>query len=297
MKNFKIASSITKILEKVKPDIVYAPWCWSFCGSAMYACRILGIPFVFCVRGTDIFPPERNFILRVKTAKMIITLSEGYSEILVNEFGVPACKIRVIRPCLGPINFKNIPKARKEISGPLRLLNISTLRPVKRHIDLLKCCKILREEGINFELRICGDGPDREKIRAQIKNFLLEDRIFLMGHLPQEELIEHFKWCDIYVHTSESESFCFAVVEAQASSRPVIAYDAKGGLRQSIINNGTAILVPLGDYRKLAEEIMRLRNNADLREKLASQGRKFVEKEFSFERFSAEFIDALFGKE
>ncbi|MHC4397330.1 MAG: glycosyltransferase, partial [Planctomycetota bacterium] len=94
--NFKLTASFARALEVIKPHLVYVNWSWATCGSVMYACRILKLPFIFSVQGTDIMPPACNFSLRVKTAEKILTPSPGYVEILKNKLGVPAAKIRLV---------------------------------------------------------------------------------------------------------------------------------------------------------------------------------------------------------
>jgi glycosyltransferase involved in cell wall biosynthesis len=291
--NFKNAARFTMIFEKIKPDLVYVNWSWCTCGSVMYACRILGLPFIFSVQGTDILPPARNFSLRVSTAKTIITPSVGYEEILKQKLSVPPSKIRVVPHALSLKNIQRLPSSRLKITDRLRLLCLSTLRPVKRLEDLIDACAVLRNRNIDFECRIFGEGPDRNSLTSQIKSLCLEDYVKLLGHVPQEELVSQFEWCDIYTHTSESESFCFAVVEAQAAGRPVVAVDAFGGLRQSVRDGETAILVPPRNPQCLAEKIIFLYNHPDQRLQMGLAGKKYVWGKFNMDVFQNNFITAL----
>jgi len=293
-RNFKLAAALTKALARIKPALVYVNWSWSICGSVMYACRILNIPFIFSVRGTDIDPAAKNFSLRSKTARRILTPSKGYAEILENQLYVPHEKIRLVPDSMQFEDFIKIKPRNNTDSATIRLLSVGTLRPVKRHQDLIACCDILHRDGINFKCLVFGDGPDRDKLQNLIDTLNLNAYISLENAVPRKKLIKKYEWCDIYVHTSQRESFCYAVVEAQAASRPVIATDALGGIRQSVRPGQSATLVPVGQPHRLAEEIKHLVDKPKLRTKMGQAGRKHVTKNFSIKKIKPVFLNALF---
>jgi glycosyltransferase involved in cell wall biosynthesis len=173
-------------------------------------------------------------------------------------------------------------------------LYVATLRPVKRHEDLIHCCAVLRDGGVNIECRIFGDGPDREKLEYLISQLNLTAHVKLAGHVPQEKLPEQFEWSDIYVHTSKSEAFAHAILEAQASARPVVLADGIGGIRDSVVPEKTALMVPVGQPQALAKAIMGLVKNSVARLRMGQAGRKFVIRNFSYDNFGQRFLDALF---
>lgn len=291
--NFKQAARWGRVLAEIKPDLVYVNWSWATCGSVMYACRIMGIPFAFSVQGTDIRPPSKNFSLRSKTAKLIITPSLGYQDALKNLLSVPEHKIKVVPHAMVFEELRSLPLPRAAITDCFRILCLSTLRSVKRLVDLIDVCHILNQKKIPVECRIFGEGPDRQLLTEHIQKQDLGNIVKLLGHRPQEQLADQFQWCDIYAHTSESESFCFAVVEGQAAGRPVVAADGFGGIRQSVRPDETALLVPPRNPEAMAEKIIFLYENPELRIKMAKAGREFVWKEFSFDTFQNKFIAAL----
>lgn len=293
--NFKLASRFVKVLEKVNPTLVYVNWSWSTCGSVMYACRILGLPFVFNIRGTDIEPPSRNFSLRVRTAKRILTPSKGYAKILEDELGVPHNKLRVVPNSMELKNFVAIGPARMETTDPLRLLSVGTLRKVKRFEDLINGCALLRQRGIDFKCLVYGEGPDRAKLQDLINRLNLTEHVNLKGNLIGEELVKQYEWSDIYVHTSERESFCYTVVEAQASARPLVVTDSVGGIRQSVCPGKSATIVPVGQPQELAEALIKLAKDPELRFKMGRAGREYVTQRFSIEKTKPIFLKALFG--
>jgi len=293
--NFKLTCSFAKAIESVRPAMVYVNWSWANCGSTMYACRMLKLPFVFSVRGTDITPPAPNFALRVATARRIITPSEGYADILVKQHNVPREKTRVVPNSLDITNFASVKPGRDRLEQPVRLLSVGTLRAVKRYEDLIRCCYLLRKNDVNFQCRIFGDGPVRSQLTALVDKLGLNTCVLLPGNIPRTELIAQYEWCDIYVHTSQRESFCYAIVEAQASARCVIAADAAGGIRDSVKPNVTALLVPVGKPAAVADAILRLANDPHRRIRMGKAGRKYVTEKFAIQRVAPQLLNALLG--
>jgi glycosyltransferase involved in cell wall biosynthesis len=293
--SFRRVPAFVNVLEEISPDIVYVNWAWGTWGSVMYACRILNIPFVFSVRGTDIFPPPKDFALRIRTAERIITPSQGYFDYLVNEFKVPEDKLRLVPNAIRWEKLKSVKPVRPVISGSIRLLCLSDLRKVKRIEDIIVACHLLKDKNIDAECHIYGEGSLKEDLVSQIKGYGLEQHVKLAGHKPQNELLPEFEWCDIFIHCSESESFCYAVVEAQAAGRPVVVADAIGGIRQSIQTGVTAILVPVHSPEAIAEAIISLRNNHEKRIVMGRAAQDFAWSNFSFDKYQKKFISALIG--
>jgi glycosyltransferase involved in cell wall biosynthesis len=87
-----------------------------------------------------------------------------------------------------------------------------------------------------------------------------------------------------------SESFGIVNVEAMACGTPVIASDIEG-IRDIIESGKSGILVPPDDPIKLAEAIQFLLDNDDIRIKFGAEGRKKVEKEFSWDVIVARLLE------
>jgi glycosyltransferase involved in cell wall biosynthesis len=100
------------------------------------------------------------------------------------------------------------------------------------------------------------------------------------------------KEADIVLNFSESESFSMTCLEASFYGTALVATRC-GGPEEIIIDNETGFLVPLGDYNAMADAILKLANNLELRKKFALAAKERVRKEFPTEKFVEEFEQVL----
>jgi glycosyltransferase involved in cell wall biosynthesis len=105
--------------------------------------------------------------------------------------------------------------------------------------------------------------------------------------LPFEEdpvaVARHYHAADVYVHPARAETFGLSVLEAMACGVPVVASDA-GGIPEVVTDGETGLLFPAGDPRRLAEQILRVLADADLRRRLSEAGTERARSQFSLER-------------
>jgi len=109
-----------------------------------------------------------------------------------------------------------------------------------------------------------------------------EHRIIYAGSVSIDNLVNCLQKSSIFICPSLSESFGIVNVEAMSCGTPVIASDIEG-IRDIIESGESGILVPPNDPIKLAEAIQFLLDNEYIRIKLGSEGRKKVEREFSWD--------------
>lgn len=97
---------------------------------------------------------------------------------------------------------------------------------VKNGVDtLIEALALLPQE---YKLLIIGAGPDEQKLRAQVLNLKLNDRVRFAGRKPYEELYRYLKSSDVFARLSRSEGFGNSFIEAMAAGIPVVATDAGG---------------------------------------------------------------------
>ncbi len=94
---------------------------------------------------------------------------------------------------------------------------------------------------------------------------------------------------DIFVNPSYSEGLGISVMEAASIGLPIIATDV-GGTREIITTDKTGILIKARDVGQLAEELCRLRANAELRKKLGGNARILAERKFNWDKITGEYI-------
>ncbi len=98
---------------------------------------------------------------------------------------------------------------------------------------------------------------------------------------------------DVFAFPSRFEGLCLAVIEAQAAGVPVVATPV-GGIRETVVDGETGLIVPVRDPAALAAAVCRLLEDRGLAARLAAEARRRVLERFSVEKMVERTI-ALYG--
>ena len=170
-----------------------------------------------------------------------------------------------------------------------RIIGIGSLLPVKRWDRVLRATLTLKQRGLDFLVRIIGDGPLRESLRQQAEILGVADRVQFSGY--SDDVPSLLSGSTFLVHTSDSEGSPNAVMEAMASGRAVVATDA-GDIPSLVDNCDTGFVTPRGDDEKLVERMATLIANRDLCLRMGEAGRAKAEREFGLDRLVSETLAA-----
>jgi glycosyltransferase involved in cell wall biosynthesis len=108
-------------------------------------------------------------------------------------------------------------------------------------------------------LTIFGEGDERPKIEAIIKNHQLENKVVLMGTCSREVISEKLKSSDCFVLASRSETFGVSYIEALATGVPVIA--TKCGGPETFVHEDNGLMVPVDDLDALVNAMKYMYKN------------------------------------
>lgn len=116
--------------------------------------------------------------------------------------------------------------------------------------------------------------------KSIIHKYGIENDVILFGYESEITDMETiYPLMDVFVLPSFREGFPYSIMEASASGRPIVATDIRG-CREAVEDGTTGILVPLNDYKTLAEALIYLLNNPQKAKEMGYNGRKKAEKEF-----------------
>jgi glycosyltransferase involved in cell wall biosynthesis len=187
------------------------------------------------------------------------------------------------------IDLRCFHNSLSDVSGPARIVGVGNLRPVKRWDRVLRVAWELKRNGLDFVIRIAGEGPLHDPLQHQARELGIEDRVQLIGHA--DNVPDLLADASFLVHTADSEGCPNAVIEAMASARAVVATDA--GDIPSLVDDGkTGFVVPREDNAMLLTRLMKLISNRDLAKRMGESGRIKAESEFSLERLVADTLNA-----
>lgn len=180
------------------------------------------------------------------------------------------------------INMENLPVhlGRQETSGPVRVLCVSRLAAEKGLLGLIDALAMAIKQGANLELRLVGEGSERTHIEQRIKEQGLQEHCLLLGRTSEPEVFKEFTGADIFVLASFMEGLPVVLIEALALGVPVIA-PSVAGIPELIESGQSGLLFSPANWEELAERLVQLSSDSQLRIRLATEGQQRVNSEFN----------------
>jgi len=221
-----------------------------------------------------------------KNATLTVTISEYSRKKILQFYGVDKAKIRIVPNGVDTQRFKpsescESMKRQIGIDSKLCVLFVGRLIPRKGLPYLIEAAKQIVKEFSQTLFLIVGDGPLRKHLASYLEKTKLSGNFVFLGDVSEKVLPAVYNCADIFVLPSTQEGQGIALLEAQATAKPIVAFDV-GGVREAIIDKETGLLVK-PDSRELADALMKLLVNWSLREKMGRKGREFVMDNFSWD--------------
>jgi len=170
---------------------------------------------------------------------------------------------------------------------------VGRLSREKDHLTLLHAFRQLAREGsVNAHLLIVGDGPERPRIEAAIRDFQLCAAVTMTGHMPSAE--PYYGVADLAVLSSLSEGSPNALLEAMSARVPVVA-TAVGGVPEIVADRQSALLVPPHSPAALCQAMGELLTNQAMARALAQRAGELLAARHSLEARSKRLLEIYAG--
>jgi glycosyltransferase involved in cell wall biosynthesis len=165
-------------------------------------------------------------------------------------------------------------------------------RPIKGVSYLLDAIPAIVSEVPSARFLFLGGGAkERPFLREKAKALNIERFVTFTGH--RKDIHRFYQTMDLSVLTSLSEGLSITLLESMSHGLPVVATDV-GGNPEVVVEGKTGYLVPAKDDRLLADRIIRLLRDSDLRKKMGEEGRLRVETRFRMQDVARKYMD-LYG--
>jgi len=222
----------------------------------------------------------------LRAASRVVTVSQPFRQELIRR-GVPAERIDIVHNAIEPdwgraAAAGQVPtelRARMGIDASRKVvLIVGRLSREKDHLALLRAVSQLKiaragEVAANLHLLIVGEGPERARIEAAIRDLGLSQVVTLTGQVPSAE--PYYAIADLAVLSSLSEGSPNALLEAMAARVPVVA-TAVGGIPEIVSDRESALLVAPRDPDALCRAIRELLTNEALARDLAARANELI---------------------
>lgn len=286
-----------KILE-INPDLIhlhftYPPY--SFIAQ-------LSIPVVITVHGLSAIRVKGSYAKRnylnmrfiidpyfekkaLQSANKIIAVSMWMKDNVDNIIGVNP-KTVYIPNGIDVEEYSNIEPV-KDMHHP-SIFFVGRLIKIKGVDILIKALQIIKTSIPDIHLYIAGEGPLRERLESLAVKLNVDKNITFLGFVSDKK-IQMLASTDVFVMPSRFESFGIVALEALAAGAPVVAANV-GGIPDILDNGRYGILVEPENPEDLAQKIIMLIENPDLRKKLSEMGKQRA-KEYSWDHIAKRTLE------
>lgn len=284
-----LASTMVDVIKNNNLDLLHVHYAIPHASAAYMAKKILEkegkkIPVITTLHGTDItlvgrdktYAPVVTFSINESDA--ITAVSHNLREETFRHFEIKK-EIEVIVNFVDVSRFNRKPiDAFKKViapNGERVLLHASNFRKIKRVQDVVKIFATV-SQSIPSKLLFVGDGPERSTAEDLARELGVCDEVRFVG--KQEQMEDILAIADLFLLTSEYESFGLAALEAMAAGVPVISTNA-GGLSEINIEGETGFLSNVGDVDTMSRQALQILGSdvtlKRFKENAAQHARKF----------------------
>ena len=222
-----------------------------------------------------------------KNAKLIVTISKYSLEKIENHYGVDAAKVRIVPNGVDPEKFKPLEdqeaiKRQFGLGNEPCVLFVGSLIPRKGLPFLVEAAEKIVKKYSGTKFVIVGEGPLKNQLLSNLETANLSGNFKFLGNVKEDMLPALYNCADVFALPSIQEGQGIVLLEAQASAKPVVAFDV-GGVNEAVRNGETGLLVKRGSSEELADALLKLLSDKALREKMGANGRRFVTENFTWD--------------
>lgn len=161
----------------------------------------------------------------------------------------------------------------KSTSKEPTFINVGRLSPEKGSVELIEAFAKIQNQLQDAHLHVVGDGVLMNQVKQKVLELNLENNITIHGFLYKEEIDVLYGQSDLFLMTSETESFGFVLLEAMVCGVPCIAYDSAQGARTIIENNKNGFLISDRNRDRYAEQVVEYCNHDEVHAQFAKEAR------------------------
>jgi glycosyltransferase involved in cell wall biosynthesis len=222
-----------------------------------------------------------------KNATLIVTVSKYSLEKVQNHYDIDPSKVRIVPNGVDVEKFKpteNVEAVKRQIGlgDEPCVLFVGSLIPRKGLPFLIEAAKKIVKEQAETKFLIVGDGPLRNQLANSLKTANLSGNFMFIRNVKEDVLPAVYDCADVFALPSIQEGQGIVLLEAQASGKPVVAFDV-GGVNEAVHNGETGFLAKRGNSEELADALLKLLGDRALRERMGVNGRRFVSENFTWD--------------
>lgn len=295
-----LTSRLVEVVKYEKLDVLHVHYAIPHASAAFMAKEILKaqgirIPYITTLHGTDVtlvgkepeYEPTISFA--INQSDIVTSVSDSLRKDTYKHFNVSK-EIHVIPNFVCTDQFKpkegDCKKNSLAPNGEKILMHISNFRKVKRIQDVIKIHAEVNKK-IPTKLILIGDGPERSVMERLVRELKVVDSVLFLGKIKETE--KALCAADVYLMTSETESFGVSALEAMAAAVPVISSNT-GGIPEVNEQGVTGFLSNVGDVDSMVENTIKLLTDEALYNKLSANALRKAQ-DFSIHHILPKYLE------
>ncbi len=281
---------IRKLLRTIRPDIIHAHYVFDYGSLASW---LNFHPLIITAWGSDILINPNKSIYSKLVVKYIlkksdlITCDAGHMKEAIIKLGVKEPEIEIVNFGVDTKKFSpglENEKLKKELGilGYGTVISLRSLEPIYDIESLIKAIPLVIEEFPKIKFLIISEGSQDKELKKKAENLGVKENINFLGRIPNEELPKYLRLANVYISTSLSDGgIAASTAEAMACGLPVIITDV-GDNKKWVKDGRNGFLIPVKSPKILAEKIIYLLKNKNIRERFGEINRKIIEEENNY---------------
>ena len=290
--------------KRTRPDVLHAHWLLPNGFIAAVVSKRLGIPLVVSVPGSDAQVAAKNALFRrmarftFDQADLLTANSESLRDSIV-ALGADPAKFDMIIYGTDPKALKPDTEGvdslceRLEIDpGSVVLLCVGRMVHKKGYDVLLRAMALPALQNRPISAVMVGDGDQKTEWQALAASLGVAERLRWVGNVPKDEISTYYNMADVLLMPSVSkpaDGLNVCVLDAMSCAKPVVGSVAAGN-PLAIVDGETGYLVPEQDPHALADALVKLIDDGELRRRMGAAGRLRIETELGWPHLARRYI-------
>lgn len=201
-----------------------------------------------------------------------VAICPTVKETLIKTLHIKAERIPVVNNGVDIDRF-SVPK-HKTAHNIFRVISVGSFNWIKNQAMMIRAVSALRDQGRRICLTLLGEGEDRAKLEALVRELGVENEVSMPGIKTNVE--QYLQASDLYVTASRTEGLPLSVLEAMACGLPVVATKA-GGVKDIVHDGENGRVVDIEDDIAFEQAILDLYEDETKRNAYALASRKVAE--------------------
>ncbi len=268
---------------------IHAHYAYHSTSAARIVSALTGITYSFTAHANDIFKSSWQMREKIEDSLFCATCTGYNREYLGKTCGAALLpKIHKVYHGIDMDLFRpNARNVRMEDSI-CRIVSVARLREKKGLNYLLMACAELQKTGLELNATIVGDGPDRERLESLAHRLGIREHVRFTGSIQHEEVKKILAASEIFVlpcvvaSDGSRDGIPNVILEAMAMELPVVSTHVSA-IPEAVVHEQTGIIADPEDPAGLAQAIVHLHSNPDMRQRLGIHGRKRVKELFDLD--------------